>query len=215
MFEWFKEIFPVEAFGPLVGGLLVWFGLNFVFLAPSVIAPRLAERYYAPACVAMVETGRAAFIKTAQEEEAAYKGRLNDWIREQTANSQSQVGSVLGQIFGAYGQQGQDFMNHYGSELGDFSNRVGGQVMGPLQLQAQEALTEYQGKKQAEIAAMRAAQKYSDAAGFCGCNITAALSNNVEMALYTSTLRGFKPKGIADLENGRVFDDECGKAPVA
>ena len=214
MLEWFKEIFPVEAFGPLVGGVLLWFGLNFIFLAPSVIVPRLAERYYAPACVATVDSGRAAFIKTVQEEETAYKGALNDWIKEQTANSQATVGGLLGQIFGGYGQEGQDFMNYYGKELGDFSNRVGGQAMGPLQLKAQEALTEWQGKKQAEIAAMRAQQKYTDAASFCGCNISAAMSNNVDLALYTSSLRMFKPKGVIDLENGRVFESECGTAPV-
>lgn len=215
MLDWFKEIFPVEAFGPLIGGLLVWFGLNFIFLAPSVAGPRLAERYYAPACIAAVETGRVAFAKTRDEEETAYKGRLNDWIREQTANSQSQVGDVLSQIFGGYGQQGQAFMSHYGSELNSFSNRVGGQAMGPLQVEAQKALTEWQGKKQAEIAAMRAQQKYTDATGFCGCNVSAALSNNVELALHTASLRMFKPKGISDLENGRVFEAECGKPPVA
>lgn len=214
MFEWFKEIFPVEAFGPLVGGVLLWFGLNFIFLAPSVIVPRLAERYYAPACVATVTAGRANFIKTVQEDETAYKAKLTDWIAEQTAESKRSVGNVLGQIFGAYGQEGRDLMSAYGDEFADFSNKVGGQAMGPLQLQAQEALTEWQGKKQSEIAAMRAQQKYADPASFCGCNISAAMSNNVELALYTSSLRMFKPKGVIDLENGRVFEAECGTAPV-
>lgn len=214
MLEWFKEIFPVEAFGPLIGGVLLWFGLNFIFLAPSVIVPRLAERYYAPACVATVTAGRANFIKTVQEDEAAYKAKLTDWIAEQTAESKRQVGGVLGQIFGAYGQEGRDLMSAYGDQFADFSNKVGGQAMGPLQLQAQDALTEWQGKKQAEIAAMRAQQKYTDAASFCGCNISAAMSNSVDLALYTSSLRMFKPKGVIDLENGRVFEAECGTAPV-
>lgn len=59
------------------------------------------------------------------------------------------------------------------------------------------------------------AAKLSDASSFCGCNVTAALSNNTDLAIYTSTLRLFKPKGVADLDNGRVFESECGKAPVA
>jgi hypothetical protein len=75
-------------------------------------------------------------------------------------------------------------------------------------------MTEWKSKKQSEIASMRSQQKYRDAAGFCGCNISAAMSNNIDLALYTSSLRMFKPKGVIDLENGRVFEAECGKAPV-
>ena len=215
MFDSLKEIFPVEAVGPLLGGLLLWFGLNYIFLAPSVIGPRLAERYYAPACIATVEAGRAAFINTRQEQETAYKKELAAWVQQQTRSAQQSVGGVLGQIFSGYGQQGQDFMNYYGNELNSFSNNVGGQAAGPLAQQATEALSEWQERKDNEAAALRAQQKFSDAPSFCGCNVTAALSNNTDLAIYTSTLRLFKPKGVADLDNGRVFESECGKAPVA
>ncbi|WLS12076.1 hypothetical protein Q9314_28690 (plasmid) [Shinella sumterensis] len=209
-----KEIFPVEAFAPLLGGLLLWFGLNYIFLAPNVIVPRLSERYYAPACIKSVEAGRAAFDETAKKEEADYNRYLNKWIAEQTANAQAQVGNMLGQILGGRGIESQRFFETHGNALTDFSKRMGGQAMGPLQQKAQAAFTEWKSKKQTEIASMRAQQKYRDAAGFCGCNISAAMSNNIDLALYTSTLRMFKPKGVIDLENGRVFEAECGKAPV-
>lgn len=209
-----KEIFPVEAFAPLLGGLLLWFGFNYIFLAPSIIVPRLSERYYAPACIKSVEEGRAAIVEAARKEEEAYNLALNKWIAEQTANAQAQVGNMIGQLLGGRGVESQRFFETHGNTLTDFSKRLGGQAMGPLQQKAQAAMTEWKSKKQSEIASMRSQQKYRDAAGFCGCNVSAAMANNIDLALYTSSLRMFKPKGVIDLENGRVFEAECGKAPV-
>jgi hypothetical protein len=209
-----KEIFPIEAFAPLLGGLLLWFGFNYIFLAPSIIVPRLSERYYSPACIASVETGKAAFIQGSKKEEEDYNLALNKWIAEQTANAQAQVGNMIGQLLGGRGLESQRFFETHGNTLTDFSKRMGGQAMGPLQQKAQAAMTEWKAKKQAEIIAMRSQQKYRDARSFCGCNIAAAMSNNIDLALYTSSLRMFKPKGVIDLENGRVFEAECGKAPV-
>lgn len=214
MLDFLKETFPSDALGPFVVGVLAWFGINFVFLAPSVIGPRLAERYYVPACVASVEQGRAARLQADKDEEQAVMAQLQRGVENAVRQSQQAVGGMLMQLFQGYGREGEAFIERHGQTLGNFSDRMGGQAAGPLAAQAQRAYAEWQAKKNAERAAQRAAQRFTAPAAFCGCNVSAALSSNVDLALFTSTLRAYKPKGISDIESGRVFEAECGKAPV-
>lgn len=209
-----RDFLPMEALAPVLGGLLLWFGFNYIVLAPNVIVPRLAEKYYVPACVTSVKNAREAAIERFKKEEAEYMVTLNKWMVEQNDKMKAAAGNLLGQILGNYGAQGQAYVQQHGKELGGWLDKSLATASPALVQRAQQALTEWKSGKQKEIASLRSQQKFSDPAAFCGCNVGAAMSNNIDLALYTSSLRLLKPKSVSELENGRVFEAECGKIPV-
>jgi hypothetical protein len=208
MIDW-RDFFPVDALAPLIGGLLLWFGVNYLVLAPNVIGPRLAEKYYTPACLASVEAGRTELAQRFAAADASWLERAEKNSRE-IRQKYSSGGGVFGGILGMYGAEGQRFMQKHGNTLSQWGS-------GPLEQAISQGLAEaraqYDAKRKAEIDELRRAQRYSDAAGFCGCNVAAGMSDKLDLALFTSTVRLYKPAGIADLEAGRVFD-QCGAVPV-
>ncbi|SFJ62062.1 hypothetical protein [Aerobium aerolatum] len=208
MIDW-RDFFPVDALAPLIGGLLLWFGVNYLVLAPNVIGPRLAEKYYTPACLASVEAGRAELAQRFAAADAEWLERAEKNSRE-IRQKYSGSGGVFGGIIGMYGAEGQRFMQKHGNTLSQWGS-------GPLEQAISQGLAEaraqYDAKRKAEIDELRRAQRYSDAPAFCGCNVAAGMSDKLDLALFTSTVRLYKPAGIADLEAGRVFD-QCGTAPV-
>ncbi|KNY13053.1 hypothetical protein AKG11_31370 [Shinella sp. SUS2] len=208
MFDW-RDFFPVDALAPLIGGLLLWFGVNYLVLAPNVIGPRLAEKYYTPACLASVEAGRTALAEKFAAADAAWLERA-DKTRRELQQQYSGGGGILGGILGMYGAEGQRFIQKHGDTLSQWSS---GPVNQAINQGLGQARAEYDAARRTEIAELRRNQRYTDAAGFCGCNVAAGMSDKLDLALFTSTVRLYKPAGIADLEAGRVFD-QCGTVPV-
>lgn len=208
MFDW-RDFFPVDALAPLIGGLLLWFGVNYLVLAPNVIGPRLAEKYYTPACLASVEAGRTALTEKFAAADAAWLERAERTSRE-LRQQYSGGGGIFGSFLGLYGAEGQQFIQKHGDTLNQWGS-------GPLNQAISQGISsaraEYDAKRSAEIAELRRSQRHTDAAGFCGCNVAAGMSDKLDLALFTSTVRLYKPAGIADLEAGRVFD-QCGAVPV-
>lgn len=206
MFDW-RDFFPVDALAPLIGGVLVWFGLNYLVLAPNVIAPRLAEKYYTPACLASVEAGRDEVAKRFEAEEANWQAVLEQKV---AAIRQQYSGGAIGGILGMYGAEGQRFMQNHGNTISQWGSGPINQAIAEGMRQARE---NFEADRSAEIAEMRKSQKYSTPAQFCGCNVEAGLSDRFDLALFTSTVRLFKPAGIARLEAGAIHD-QCGAVPV-
>lgn len=209
-----KDFLPMEALAPVLGGLLLWFGFNYLVLAPNVIVPRLAEKYYVPACIGSIKSAREALTERSRKDEAEYVVTLNKWIVEQNAKMKAAAGGALAQFFGIYGSEGQAYLQRYGKDLGNMVDQGLSNASPALVQKAQQALAEWKSGKQKEIATLRSQQKFSDPVAFCGCNVSAALSDNIDLALYTSSLRLLKPKSVKELEGGRVFESDCGKAPV-
>lgn len=209
-----KDFLPIEALAPLLGGLLFWFGFNYLILAPNVITPRLSEKYYVPACLASVSKGRALVSERLKKDETEYMATLNKWMVDQSAEVKARAGNALQQFFGMYGKEGQAYLQQHGGALGGLVDQGTATVAPVILQQGQKALSDWKAGKQKEIAAARALQKHSDPVAFCGCNVAAAMGDNVEAALYTSSLRLLKPKKVRELENGHVFETECGKAPI-
>lgn len=210
MFDW-KEFFPVDALAPLVGGLLLWFGVNYLVLAPNVIGPRLAERYYLPACVAGVEQGRSQMAGRLRQMDQEIETALRQLGAQAAEGVQNQLGSILGQVLGMYGAEGQAFKDRYGSQLG---GSFGGMVGVGIEAKLAEQRAAMQAEKERQIAEMRAQQKFSSPAQFCGCNVGEGLSDRLELALFTSSLRLYTPPRMEALNRGEIFGAQCGAAPV-
>lgn len=209
-----KDFLPIEALAPLLGGLLLWFGFNYLVLAPNVITPRLTEKYYIPACMTSVSTARAAVSDRLKKDETEYMAALNKWMVDQSGQIKARAGGALEQFFGMYGKEGQAYLQQHGKALGGLVDKGVGSVAPVILEQGQKHLSEWKSGKQKELTAARALQRHSDPAAFCKCNVAAAMGDNVELALYTSSLRLLKPKKVRELENGHVFETECGKVPV-
>lgn len=209
MIDW-RDFFPVDALAPLIGGLLLWFGVNYLVLAPNVIGPRLAEKYYTPACLASVEAGRTELAERFAAADAAWLDRAGRTRRELLEEYSSAGGRILDSILGMYGADGRAIIQRHSNTI---TNNTTGMLNMGISQGIAEARAEYDAKRNAEIAELRRAQRYSDAPAFCGCNVAAGMTDKLDLALFTSTVRLYKPAGIAHLEAGRVFD-QCGAVPV-
>lgn len=209
-----KDFLPIDALAPLLGGLLLWFGFNYLVLAPNIITPRLTEKYYVPACMASVSTARQAVSDRLKKDETEYMAALNKWMIEQSSQMKARAGNALQQFFGMYGKEGQAYLQQHGNALGGLVDQGMASVAPVILEQGQKALSEWKAGKQKELASIRSQQKHSEPVAFCACNVAAAMGDNVDLALYTSSLRLLKPKKVRELENGHVFETECGKVPV-
>ena len=220
MQDW-KELFPIESIAPLIGGAIVWFGLNYLFLAPEVLGPRLAEKYYRPACLAAVATGRQGFqqeMQQARENGLAQIQRTMEEVTRQVAGqAQASIGTGLGALFG--GRPGSErFMQRHGDTL----NQWAGQAMAPaLQQVLNQRLAQERGALDRQLQTrQREAEQgviHRTPAPFCGCVVSEGLAEQIDLAAFTSTLRLYAPRVIQQLNNGSriMATTSCGRPPFA
>lgn len=209
MLEVLKEIIPVEAIGPAIGGALVWFGANYAFIAPEMIGPRLQEKYYLPACEEIVEKGQ----KAAAQEEAALTQQFEERLDRVLAEARQKVGQGAGMFFDLYGDQGRQFWQKWG---GDITGSVGGMAEMSLQAQASEARRDFEATLNERRAKARAATTHTSAAAYCGCKIDEAFEERAELALYSASLRFYTPPMIKNIESGVLYSkaSSCGAMPT-
>jgi len=209
MLEILKEIIPVEAIGPAIGGALVWFGANYVFIAPEMIGPRLQEKYYLPACERIVETGQQAAV----QEEAALTKQFEQRLDGALAEARKKVGQGAGMFFDMYGDQGRQFWQKWG---GDITGSVGGMAEMSLQAQASEARRDFEATLTEKRAKARASITHTSAAAYCGCKIEEAFEERAELALYGASLRFYTPPMIKNIESGAIYGkaSSCGAMPI-
>lgn len=219
-----KDIPGFQIAAPLVVGVFIWFGLHFAFLAPSIITPRIADRYYFPQC----RTNIASLIEADQAEvqtltEAAQVRAVNvaRTIREAAVATPA---NILGSIFAQADAMGMpydganEFMERYGQEGGELEqwgeSMSRGSIDPYLGDVAQREFNEWQTEFNQERAALRAAQKFTDANSYCACNWELATEDAVAFALHSASLRLYRPAGLNALERGKAFVAECGQPPV-
>lgn len=209
-----SELFPIQSIGPLIGGVLLWFGLNFLFIGPELIGPRLAAKYYQPACMAAVTEGRTTFqSETASLREAftAKQAALAQGLQQQV---QQGVGSMLGAMLG--GRPGSEaFFRQHGNAVQQWGNSVAGTATPAI---AERLRAEQRAFEEQLAARDREARKgviYSTPAQFCGCVVTEGLKERVDLAAFTATLRLYTPPAIRRLEQGAMLHDAkvCGTVP--
>lgn len=201
MIDW-KEFFPVDALAPIVGGLIVWFGLNYIYLAPHVVAPRLAEKYYTPICLSAVKGGGTALAARLAENETKFAG----YLQKLENDIRSKLAGDVGTAFGQLGEFGGALLQIYG---GGVQSQVDSAIADRLRAERDS----FDRQQAAAVEEARRGVRYPDPAAYCRCNVDQGLSNKFDMALYTATARLFRPDGVTALQNARAFD-QCGIPPV-
>ena len=206
------ELFPVEGIAPLLGGILVWFGLNYLFIAPEIIAPRLAARYYLPACQIAVAEGRQArqshVARLIQQGETALQQAAQMAQQQAQQRSQQATGTVLGMLFG--GRPGsEEFMNRYGGQMQGWAAQQAAPAVGmAVQQQVEQQRRAFIQQMQAEEREARAGIIHATPAAFCGCVVEEGLmKDRFQLAAYTASLRVFTPDGVRRLQDGTIFND--------
>jgi hypothetical protein len=208
MIDW-KEFLPIESLAPLMGGLLLWFGFNYLVLGPNVVAPRMAEKYYTPVCLREVTSAREA--RTSEIERMRQQIVASARASTQAAGAQAgqAMQNFLGNMLSGYGPQGAQL----GRQLGQHA--MGQGTMGlALQQQMQQRVQAELGKFQQELAAERAKQKHQTVAAYCGCTVAEGISERLEVALFSATLRLYHPPAMSALSRGQAPSDDCGPRPV-
>lgn len=200
-----SEWFPVEAIYPMLGGAAIWFGINYAVLAPDVIGPRLAERYYLPACEARVEDARASYAEAVTEKVQSFEEQLRARASNARAAGQRQMDSMFGTD--DYGQALRNLLTGFGAVDVD---GITGAAIG-MELDKQRA--SFRAGLADDIERDQARQKFEGAGAFCGCNVAEGFSNRVDLAAYTASFRVYKPRMIDQLEAGAFFEP-CGAPPV-
>lgn len=220
MSDW-RELFPVEGIAPLLGGILVWFGLNYLFIAPDIIAPRLAARYYLPACQTAVAEGRQArqshVARLIQQGEAALQQAAQMAQQQAQQRSQQATGTVLGMLFG--GRPGsEEFLNRYGGQMQGWAAQQSAPAVGmAVQQQVEQQRRAFIQQMQTEEREARAGIVHATPAAFCGCVVEDGLmKDRFQLAAYTASLRVFTPDGVRRLQDGTIYNDAraCGRPPV-
>lgn len=220
MVKW-AEFFPLESLGPFLGGALLWFAANYLVIGPEIIGPRLAQRYYLPACQAAVQDGRrerAEHIRTLrQRAEEQLQAAMQEAARQVQGQVQSGVGGVLGSLFSGYGREGQQFLQRYGGQMNSWMNGMTAPVLQQQmqqRYQAARAALAQQFEEQEREA--RRGILHPTPAGFCGCIVSEALDDRMELAAFTASLRLYTPAGIRRLKDGTALTGPgpCGSAPL-
>jgi len=209
MIDNLKELFPVEAIGPAIGGALIWFGANYAVIGPEMIGPRLKDKYYAPACERVVAEGR----KIRAKEEAALIAQFDQQLDNHAESVRSRLNQGTQNFFGVFGNEGQRFWNKWGGQLG---GSIASVTEGQIQAQLQDQRAKFMNLLHAKKAEARSSVVHKDAVSYCGCLIEEALSERFDLAAYTSSLRFYTPPSIRNIETGAIFNrpSSCGSMPV-
>lgn len=196
-----KDWIPVEAFAPFIAGVLIWFGVNYTFLAPDVIGPRLSEKYYVPVCEANVAKVAEGF----KTELAAKVQTFESGLAQRQQKTRQAIQQQLDGIFSPYGAEGKAIGNLFGLNSQNYESAIA--------MESDNQRGSFSGEVQKEIEKQRASQKHETPAAFCGCNVSEAMSERLELSLFTTSFRLYKPRMISQLEDGTFFE-ACGAAPV-
>jgi hypothetical protein len=199
MFDAIKDIIPTEQFGPGLLGLVVWFGANYGYVAPEIVMPRAMAMTYQPACERLLAEGnlkhqerRRTIAEAAQEKLSKEQERALQIGKEITTQG-------LELWLGKEGAK----------ELEPFSS-----TMTELALRAE--MLKRQSQTPAALASAEVALPLRSNEEVCRCILNSAMDERLDLALYTASLRIYRPPTIANLESGALFDNStrC-KAPIA
>lgn len=209
------ELFPVESIGPLLGGVLIWFAVNYLYIGPELIGPRLAAKYYGPACLAAVQDGReartnevASLRQAFQQQQAALAQSLQQQMQAATSGF---FGALLG------GRPGSDeFFRQHGNTVQGWSNSMAGMATPAIQQRLQREEAAFRDKMEEREREAKKGILYASPVQFCGCVITEGMKERIDLAAFTATLRLYTPPAIKKLGDGTMLHEAkaCGSPPM-
>ena len=209
------ELFPIQSIGPLIGGALVWFAINYIYIAPELIGPRLAAKYYHPACMAAVKDGRQAH----QNEVANLKQAFAKQQEALAASLQQQVQQSTGGLFGMLlgGRPGsEEFFKKHGKTVEGWGNSIAATANPTIAARLRDEQRAFDNQLAAREAEARKGVVYAAPAQFCGCVISEGMKERLDLAAFTATLRLYTPPAIRRFEDGTMLHEAkaCGIPPV-
>lgn len=209
MLDQIEKIFQFEAIAPMLGGAIVWFGANYAVIGPEVIAPRLAEKYYAPMCEHVVTSARGNYA----QKEKALIDQFEKGIASQAESIRRQTQNAAGGFFSLFGDEGKAFWDYYGGSL---SGGLATMTEAPLQSELAQARNSFYGKLEEQRATATATVKYDNPTEYCGCVISDAMNERFDVAAYSASLRFYVPPTIRNFESGAAYVQSaaCGSMPI-
>lgn len=216
MIDSIKEFLPVQAIGPAIGGVTLWFGANFLYLGPQVIAPRLAEKQYIPACLANIGAARQTiaaqergWIEGAEQQAARIADEMRNRIRQGTNQATSS-------FFSAFGDQGRAFAQHYGRQVEGMVNaNTGAHIEAAISQKIGEFRQQFNQELEARRSKFRAGIQHTNASAFCGCLVKAAFADRVQLAAFTASFRLYEPAEFEQRRAGGISPNTpCGTPPL-
>lgn len=209
-----SELFPIQSIGPLIGGALIWFAINYLYLGPELIGPRLAAKYYMPACIAAVAEGREEYQNKTTSLRQAFAQSQEELARTMRQTMQQGVGGMFGTMLG--GRPGSDkFFRKHGDTVQGWTNSLTDMASPAIADRLQSEQRAFEARMAEREKDARRGVIYPAPAQFCGCVVTEGLKERVDLAAFTATLRLYTPPAIRRLADGTMLHDAraCGTVP--
>lgn len=208
------ELFP-QIIKPVIGGAVIWFALNYLYIAPELIGPRLAAKYYAPACLAAVADGRQARQGETASLMKAFKERQEALARSLQQQQQQAAGSFLGTLLGGH-PGSEEFFRKHGNTVQGWQNNMAARGAPVIMERLQAEEQAFRGKMEARDQEAKKGILYTTPAQFCGCVISEGMKERIDLAAFTATLRLYTPPAIRRFEDGTMLHEAraCGTPPT-
>lgn len=179
MFSMIKDIPYIDTIMPLLLALGLWTAAHIFYIGPDIVGPRLATKYYLPACKANLVNAKQSAVE--------FRQRKNAHQQYQLQQRQQMIGDTFGNLMRNY--FGQEFSNKYSDSVIFNPMKIMPNVDGLLALN--------NGTEQAPI-------QNKDSSAYCTCLVDEVINERVSMGLFSASMRIWKPKSIRQLENPKA-----------
>ena len=179
MFSMIKDIPYIDTIMPLLLALGLWTCAHIFYIGPDIVGPRLAIKYYLPACKANLTNAKQSAVE--------FRQRKNAHQQNQLQKRQQMIGDTFGNLMRNY--FGQEFSNKYADSV----------IFNPMKV-----IPNMDGLLALNNSAEQAPVQNIDGLAYCACLVEEVISERVSMGLFSASLRIWKPKAIRQLENPKA-----------
>lgn len=173
MLSFMRDIPFIDTIAPIVLAAFLWAGLNILTIGPDVIAPRMTQNIWMPACKAGIQTANAKI-------QANHQAKINAFIAAKRAE-QKKIQSMMNPLMQLMGKElAQTLGKGLTTTMSIASN-----------IEANQELKQRFGTAQPQSVAP---------ANYCGCIISELLQDRVATGLYSASMRLWKPANIQKLD---------------
>ncbi|NRA88452.1 MAG: hypothetical protein HRU28_13920 [Rhizobiales bacterium] len=179
MFSMIKDIPYIDTIMPLLLALGLWTCTHIFYIGPDIVGPRLATKYYLPACKANLANAKQTSIE--------FRQRKNARKQYQLQQRQQMIGDTFGNLMKNY--FGQEFSNKYSDSM----------ILNPMKMMpnVDALLALNNGAEQAPV-------QNIDGSAYCACLVEEVITERISMGLFSASMRIWKPKSIRQLENPKT-----------